>query len=211
MVKKVLEYITNLWYSIFRIGDCKVGVSSMDSNRFWKLIDKIFSINKKLGVNNSSNNMLNVLDIAKYFSSFETMTHKKLQKLVYYAYAWYIALYNDDADHITNRLCCDTSFEAWVHGPVCRTLYNYCGDNYGCVPKYEGEISALIIDDLKKFLDKIYKTFGKYTGDELESMTHQEMPWKNARDTLSPSQPSTKKISERDMFIYYNNLNDESN
>ena len=176
----------------------------MDGKSFWRFIDKWFNINRKS--KQISDDVITVIDVAKYFSSFESMTHKKLQKLVYYAYAWYIALYNENVDEITNKLCYETSFEAWVHGPVCRELYNYCGDNYGSVPKYEGEISKSINGELKYFLDRIYKTFGKYTGDELESMTHQEMPWQNARDTLTPSQPSNKKISEKDMFIYYNSL-----
>lgn len=35
-----------------------------------------------------------ILDIANWFLSKEPMTHKKLQKLCYYAQAWGLALYN---------------------------------------------------------------------------------------------------------------------
>lgn len=149
---------------------------------------------------------LTVFDVANFFRSKERMTHKKLQKLVYYAYAWYIALNNESENNIQNVLCDDTTFEAWVHGPVCRKLYDKYSNNYGMVDKYEGELASSIVGELEKFLNKIYKTFGKFTGDDLEDMTHHEMPWQNARDTLLPSQPSNKVILESDMFVYYNNL-----
>ena len=53
------------------------------------------------------NKVLTIFDVANYFRSKEEMTHKKLQKLVYYAYAWYIALYNENKDEIKNKLCDD--------------------------------------------------------------------------------------------------------
>lgn len=150
--------------------------------------------------------VLTVFDIANFFRTKQAMTHKKLQKLVYYAYAWYIALYNDNVETINNRICDPVVFEAWVHGPVCRILYDEYSDNYGQVTRYKGNICSLIDGEIKKFLETIYKTFGKYTGDELEYMTHQELPWQNARNTLEPSEASHEPISERDMFVYYNNL-----
>lgn len=149
---------------------------------------------------------LSILDVAHYFSSKEEMSTKKIQKLVYYAYAWYIALYNESKDCINNRLFHKCRFEAWVHGPVNPSLYSHYNGLYGVVPKYNGEISPLITGEIKKFLEAIYKTFGKYSGDELEIMTHKEMPWQNARDTLAPYEPSNKEILEEDMFVYYNNL-----
>ena len=91
--------------------------------------------------------------------------------------------------------------------PVCKKLYDVYSNNYGQVEKYDGDINPLITGELKKFLDNIYKTFGKYSGDELESMTHREMPWQNARNTLAPYMPSNEVISEEDMFVYYNSLN----
>lgn len=159
---------------------------------------------KSKGGDSMDNKVLTIFDVANYFRSKEEMTHKKLQKLVYYAYAWYIALYNENKDEIKNKLCDDATFEAWVHGPVCKKLYDVYSNNYGQVEKYDGDINPLITGELKKFLDNIYKTFGKYSGDELESMTHREMPWQNARNTLAPYMPSNEVISEEDMFVYYN-------
>ena len=180
-IKKVLVYCVNSCYHKIKIRDLESG-ENMDTN------------------------LLTIYDIANFFSSKGTMTSKKLQKLVYYAYSWYIALYNDNANEISNRLCEKTDFEAWVHGPVCRKLYNNYPSNYGIVYEFSGNLHSSICGEIKKFLNNIYKTFGKYTGDELEYMTHQELPWRNARKNLQPSEPSHKIISESDMFTYYNSL-----
>ena len=48
-----------------------------------------------------------IFDLADAFLSIESMTHKKLQKLCYYAKAWYLALYDENL--VTEE------FEAWVH------------------------------------------------------------------------------------------------
>ena len=179
-MKKVLEYCVNLWYSYTR--DSKGDVGNMKDNK------------------------ITVFDVVNYFRSKESMTHKKLQKLVYYAYAWYIALNNEDKTILNTKLFDGCHFEAWVHGPVCPLLYNEYSNNYGRVDKYKGRVNENITGEIKSFLDLIYKTFGKYTGDELETMTHKEMPWQNARDNLKPYEPSKKQILEEDMFVFYNSL-----
>ena len=56
-----------------------------------------------------------IFDLADAFLSIESMTHKKLQKLCYYAKAWYLALYDEN---LVNE-----AFEAWVHGAVQPDLY----------------------------------------------------------------------------------------
>ncbi len=185
LIKKIVQYFKNLCYYVFRI---KVHKSS-------------------LVVNMEKGEMkLTVFDVANFFRTKEVMSNKKLQKLVYYAYAWYIALNNDEKDNIQNKLCENTTFEAWVHGPVCRTLYNFMPSNYGIIDRYDGKINPTISGEIEDFLNMIYKTFGKYTGYELETMTHAESPWINARGNRAPSEPSNNLISEEDMFVYYNSL-----
>ncbi len=56
-------------------------------------------------------------DISGWFLSKESMTPKKLQKLTYYAEAWANALLGEG-------ILSDTSFQAWVHGPVSPELWN---------------------------------------------------------------------------------------
>ena len=55
--------------------------------------------------------------VADFFLSKEAMSPKKLQKLVYFAYAWTVALLNESADDLHFRLF-DAQIEAWIHGPV---------------------------------------------------------------------------------------------
>ena len=64
-----------------------------------------------------------VSKVANFYLSKQSMSPKKLQKILYYAYAWTLALLNDDEEHLNNRLF-DSKFEAWVHGPVNREIYN---------------------------------------------------------------------------------------
>ena len=48
--------------------------------------------------------------------SGELITNLKLQKLVYYAQAWHLALFDEPLF--------DDPIEAWVHGPVVSSLYS---------------------------------------------------------------------------------------
>lgn len=42
--------------------------------------------------------------VAEFFLTKKELTPKKIQKLVYYAYAWFIALNNDSENDISNVL-----------------------------------------------------------------------------------------------------------
>ena len=139
--------------------------------------------------------MLDVCDIARYFLSKESMTHKKLQKLCYYAQAWYLA------NHGKALMC--NRFEAWVHGPVSPDLYALY-KNWGWaliprLPENKKPFSPIQLD----LLDKVYDVYGKYTGDELETLTHREAPWLKARKECEPSEYSRNPISMTDMRDYY--------
>ena len=151
-------------------------------------------------------NDLNVFDIANFFLSKKELTHKKLQKLVYYAYAWFIALNNENKDDIQNVLF-DEQPEAWLHGPVFPSLYQeYKYSSWNEIKKVEK--TAIENEDLISFLNNVWKTFGKYSADQLEYMTHQEMPWKNARKNVKNGEHCNKKIALADIFTYYNSLID---
>lgn len=144
-----------------------------------------------------------VFDLANAFLSIESMTHKKLQKLCYYAKAWYLAL-ND------NNLIPE-QFEAWVHGAVQPMLYQkYRGYGFQLIPMFSGQLSELP-EEFLSFANEVYESYGELTGDQLEKLNHQELPWINARKGLKPWQSSNAIISEEDMKQYYRGLvnNDE--
>lgn len=142
--------------------------------------------------------MENIFDVAKYFLLTGQMNHKKLQKLCYYAQAWSLAL--------TGVRLMNTWFEAWVHGPVSPQLWHKYKDWGGLIiSSYEG-IPNFQSNQTKVLLDKIYKLYGHYSGDQLEQLTHQEAPWINARNGCPSNAICTNIISERDMASYYRSL-----
>lgn len=128
--------------------------------------------------------MISVYKAADYFLTKDTMTHKKLQKLCYYAQVLYAGMYQEKL--------INTDFEAWVHGPVSRELFF----------KYKGkkEISKKIqeielCEKEKLILNATYLIYGKLTGDALESLTHSEFPWLNARNGIDEATYSEEVIN----------------
>ena len=95
--------------------------------------------------------MVSVFDVASWFLSKEKMTHKKLQKLCYYAQAWSYAICPEPIS--------DAKFEAWVHGPVCHELYNkYKSYGFDYIPQKELETNVFNSDE-ESFLE----VSGKHT------------------------------------------------
>ena len=142
--------------------------------------------------------------IADLFLSKSALTPKKIQKLVYYTYSWFIAINNENADNLDNILF-DEIPEAWLHGPVFPSLYStFKSYNWQEVPKLDKKIE-FENKDVMSFLNDIWDKFGIYSADELEYMTHQELPWINARKKITADEPN-QKISLKDIFNYYNDL-----
>lgn len=144
-----------------------------------------------------------IFAVAQWFLHQESMSHKKLQKVCYYAYAWFIVFFNDPestSDHI-NTLC-PTGFEAWVHGPVCPELYQYYR-TYGWndIPYVEKQPS--FPSDVDDLLYQVWNTYGSFSADQLEQLTHNEIPWQKARNGKNTDEPSNNKIDDMIIFHYY--------
>lgn len=139
-----------------------------------------------------------IFDLANSFLSIEPMTHKKLQKLCYYAKAWYLAI-NDE--NLINE-----PFEAWVHGAVQPALYQkYSAYGFQLIPMYYADTLKLP-EEFINFSREIFQSYGEFSGDELEKINHRETPWLNARKGLKPWQCGNIVISEDDMKKYYRDL-----
>lgn len=139
-----------------------------------------------------------IIDIAKFFLSKNdhNMTHKKLQKLCYYAYAWYLVLRGE-------RLF-EERFQAWVHGPVSPLLYKkYKGHGWNPIPP---EDEPFLQSEVIEVLEEVYRTYGEFTGDDLESLTHSELPWIEARGDLPKYEPSNTYLSDETIKEYYSQL-----
>lgn len=140
--------------------------------------------------------MENIRNIAKWFLSHEEMTHKKVQKLCYYAQAWYCALYDGTP-------LFEDEIQAWVHGPVVPALYPVYADyKWSPIPKveYNGPTFDSKVLDV---LEAVYHTYGVFSGEQLESLSHSEEPWINARGDRKPWETSTTPITCAAMREYY--------
>ncbi|MFM9414115.1 Panacea domain-containing protein [Peptococcus simiae] len=140
--------------------------------------------------------------IAKWFLSKESMSPKKIQKLVYYAYSWYLTLMNDSVEYLNNKLF-DEEIKAWVHGPVVISIYQEYRDyKFREVPKQKIDDSDYNEDTLD-VLNQVWDVYGQFNANELESITHQEDPWIRARGNLSPLENGYDSIDDRIIFEYY--------
>jgi len=146
--------------------------------------------------------MNTIFDVAQWFIANGTdITHKKLQKLCYYAYAWYLTLYNASKDDITVRFF-NEKFEAWVHGAVCPKLYDkYKVYGANVIPQQPCNVEFGVNE--MEVLNQVLEVYDIYSGNDLESICHQESPWKNARKNLLPYEPSHNIIADADIFECY--------
>lgn len=142
-------------------------------------------------------------DVADYFlaiskASGEPITNLKLQKLVYYAQAWFLA--NKSTPLFKEH------FEAWVHGPVIPQLYEQY-KTFGSSPIQSdvdiNEVKSRFDEDKLELLDEVTKIYMPKGAYELELMTHQEDPWVITRGALDPDQHSNAVISEELMRSFY--------
>ncbi|MCD8872687.1 DUF4065 domain-containing protein [Staphylococcus gallinarum] len=149
------------------------------------------------------NSKYNIEDIINWFLSKENMTPKKLQKLLYYAYAWDL-VFENETKHELNTQLFNEDFEAWVHGPVIPTVWSkYREYGYHEIDKIN-DVSDLNLDpDTIDTLNQVWDVYGGYNGNQLESITHQENPWKKARENCLPLDRSNEKISKEVIFDYY--------
>jgi len=123
----------------------------------------------------------------------EAITQLKLQKLVYYADAWFLA--NFDKPLIKEE------FEAWAHGPVVRSLYaKYRSKGWEALPRETGQG---VPEDIENYLEAVFEKYGQYSAKKLEKMTHSEEPWLDARGNLSPEAASNTNISKLLMRNFY--------
>lgn len=147
-----------------------------------------------------SNAKYTIQQVANFFLRKEPMDQKKMQKLCYYAYAWYLFENNTEGNY--RNILFPNDIEGWIHGPVSRSLYKtfpYAGLEILHPQSWMGDIPA---DDLKTvdFLNRVYNVFGGCSGNELERMTHIEAPWQEARQGLQSTEAGRKILRDDTMY-----------
>jgi len=147
--------------------------------------------------------MYSVKDIANWFlykvdrESGDSITHLKLQKLVYYTQAWSLVL---------NKSLFDENFEAWAHGPVVRSLFETYRDAGWEALGLPSEELIEFDKETEKIISDVWEIYGEHTGKYLEHLTHSEDPWIIARGDLSPEEKSASIIEKKSMENFYKKM-----
>lgn len=150
-------------------------------------------------------NKLDSIDLATYIvAKASPLNHLKLQKLLYYVEAYHLAYFEESI--------IDDDFEAWLHGPVSRKLWDALKphaniydnvhlkkDKREIIKHFRGQVA----DEQKELIDDVLKEYGSESAYRLECMTHAETPWKEARRGYAPDDNCEAKISKDLMRNYY--------
>jgi uncharacterized phage-associated protein len=133
--------------------------------------------------------------VANYFleqaeAEGKKLTPMQLQKLVYFAHGWYLAL--------TGKPLVDEQVEAWPYGPVFPTLYHEFKEYGGgpikgratewtlevnpatgrqtivraVVPTLEDDPDTAQLDTTKSILNRVWNVYGSWNAVQLSQLTH---------------------------------------
>jgi uncharacterized phage-associated protein len=126
----------------------------------------------------------------------DPISNLKLQKLLYYSQAWYLALYD--------KPLFDERIEAWVHGPVVPPVYGaYKGWAWQPIQDNPTLDSVGLPGAVKAHLNEIMDAYGSMGAYDLEKLTHSEAPWLNSRGGIPIDQASNALISHEEMKNFY--------
>jgi uncharacterized phage-associated protein len=122
------------------------------------------------------------------------VSNLKLQKLLYYTQAWYLAIFGKPL--FTEK------FQAWLHGPAIPDIWRRY-NNYRWMNIDEAATAPEFSDELSQFMKELMDEYLPLDASKLEQMTHREDPWIIARGGIPMDQPSNNVIDEGIMRDYY--------
>ena len=114
------------------------------------------------------NNLYDINLVADYIISKNesSIMHFKVQKLLYYIQSWSLG--------ILGKPLFNGDFEAWVHGPVCKRIYNRFGSLYSFISKEEDTETKKIIHKRDiEFIDYVLDNYMSFSDIELEYLIKQ--------------------------------------
>jgi uncharacterized phage-associated protein len=151
---------------------------------------------------------VSAISLSHYILSYVPSNQLKLQKLVYYSEGWHLAYFE--------RPLITEDFEAWVHGPAVRSLWDhYKGrgnflTTFNLRLPYAEKIHSLLNQVLNpeqiELIGDVIKEYGDKSAYHLESLSHNELPWREARNGCAQSERSETIISKETMKKYYQSL-----
>jgi uncharacterized phage-associated protein len=142
--------------------------------------------------------MASAHDVARYIlEKSGSMSAMKLQKILYYCQAW--SLVWDE------RPLFDEPIQAWANGPVVYEIYNLHRGAFLLTQWPKGNVSNLD-KDATETIDSVVAFYGDKTAQWLSDLTHQESPWRDARQGFAPGENCSNEISLASMHEYYSSL-----
>ena len=191
--EKLLNIMYNRKEMEFLLEQGKNSITASAYSKCRKALDSLDEVyeNKKINL------------VAKYLLiKAVDITQLSLQKLLYYAQAFFRALYNEE---LFSDDC-----QAWVLGPVFPEIYyKYVSFGYDPIsnPLEESEAELMGLTNKEViFLDAILSSFGQYSGKVLSQMTHMEKPWLETRGTLHPEDRSVAIIKRSVIADYFSDV-----
>lgn len=124
-----------------------------------------------------------VFDIADFFIRIaskkliddqltEGITPLKLQKILYFAQAVYLSIYD--------KALFDEEIQAWQYGPVIKEVYiKYSEHKNNPITIFDSN-HKITDKKIAEFLKSVWDLFGKYSAYELINITHNHKPWKDS-------------------------------
>lgn len=145
------------------------------------------------------------------------ITPMKLQKLLYFAHGWHLAL--------TEEPLLNEQIEAWKWGPVVPSIYHEfkefgagpIEDSRVCrIKRAKGRVRLVPIEigdsgisssRAKAVIRRVWKVFKRYTALQLSNMTHQPgTPWREVWDGMGPQKKMGKDIPDDTIRDYFHAL-----
>ena len=177
MITKLKTYRINLWKT-------KISLTFEKTKRYYKARGKTGEMTQAISA----------LQVAKYFiykanCDGDLITNLKMQKLLYYAQAWYLVNFS--------KALFKDPIMAWRFGPIVESVYHdFKKFKYSPIKCENAEKAVETIPvDKKQYLDEYYKIYISYSAFDLTQMSHNEGPW---RDT-----PQSKEISIKTIQNFY--------
>jgi uncharacterized phage-associated protein len=137
--------------------------------------------------------------IASVWKRRGTLNVLKLQKLLYYAQAWYLAFFGEPLF--------PGKFQAWKRGPINREIY----DRFVVSRSLDSEVSdadvskefnvTRVSEENGRHLDQVLKAYAKYGETELQDLVRHEAPWREALGR--GDERSEREIDESNIRRYY--------
>lgn len=123
--------------------------------------------------------MIGAWDLARHLLSRikpeqgDSITHLKLQKLLYYCQGWHLAAFGAPIFR--------EEVEAWELGPVVRSVYGRVkGFGDAAIPPSMIDFENLpaLDHDAEWLVQQVWERYARFSGSELVTMTHREEAWR---------------------------------